>query len=401
MKLFRLTQLSPGYLLLLAGILRLGFVLFSGKLNETEYWEYGQFASQLLAGHGYCFPFTDADLKFLQDQYYPSALMPPGYVFFFLPFQLVNDVLIRNLLLFSIQIGLSLLAMHLIFRWAESRFERPAALFILALQAIYPELIYSVATIGPTIWFHLLFAGVLYCLCKKKNPLLTGLLCGILVLMRSETILPAGLLLLAEFVAGGRNTALVAVLTMILSLSPWLIRNQLQFGKPMLSASAGVNFYRGNNAGEIGDWPVQEAKLEQKLRSDPESYEHKTDSLAMAASLHWIAGNPADFLQRLPEKFLRFWWLDWPDPRTHHWLYWLPWLCCFPAGLAGLWIRSFEGRTQLMMLFLTYTFIVLVFFPQARYASLIRFFWLIPAGIGLRELWNLLFARNKFLASGS
>ena len=379
----KLISVSPKSVLLLAGLLRLAFILLSGKLYETEYWEYGEIAQQLLAGHGYSFPFTDENLNFLPDRYYPSALMPPGYVFFLLPFMLISNMVIRNLLLFLVQIAFSLLAMQLIFRWSEKRFEKPVASLILLLQAFYPELIYSVGTIGPTIIFHLLFAGILVSLSEKKHPIFTGVLAGVLVLMRSEALLPAGLLLAGTWFDGQKKAAFIASMSIFISLAPWLVRNHLQFGKPMLSASAGVNFYRGNNAGEIGDWPVQPEPLERRLRLVPENYEQQTDSLAMDSALNWISENPADYFRRLPEKFLRFWWLDWPDPRTHHWLYVIPWIFCLPLGIAGLWIRGFEGRAQLMMLFLTYTFIILVFFPQARYLTMVKFFWLIPAGNGL------------------
>jgi hypothetical protein len=395
----RLTDISPKSLLLLAGLLRLAFMLFSGKLFETEYWEYGEFAQQLLAGHGYSFPFTDASLNFLPDQYYPSALMPPAYVFFLLPFMLIKEAALRNFLLFASHTILSLLAMQLVYRWSEKQLGKPAALLILLLQAVYPEMLYAVTTVGPTIWFHLLFAALLFSVSEKKHPVLMGLMAGLLVMMRSEALLPAGLLLAGSWFSGQKKASFIAVLTLFTCLLPWLLRNQLKFGKPMLSANAGVNFYRGNNAGEIGEWPVLPEAREKELRLAPEKYEQQTDSLAMASALKWISENPAEYLRRLPEKFLRFWWLDWPDPRTRHLLYFLPWVFCLPLGIAGLWLKNFTGRPQLLMLFFTYTFIILVFFPQARYLSLIKFFWFIPAGLGIKELWTTAFPAGKFLSS--
>jgi hypothetical protein len=395
----RLSDLSPKILLLLAGLLRLGFILFSGKLNETEYWEYGEIGKQLLAGHGYSFPFVDEHLHFLPEQFYPSALMPPGYVFFLLPFLLIKETLFRNLLLFSLQTALALLAMHLVYRWSEKRFQKPAALLIMLLQAFYPEMIYAVCTIGPTVWFHLLFAGLLFGISEKKHPVLIGIMTGILVLMRSEALLPAGLLLAETYFSGQKKAALMSALTLFFCLLPWLIRNQLQFGKPLLSASSGVNFFRGNNPGQLGDWPVQTKEMALQMQTIPANYEQQSDAIAMAAAMKWISENPADFILRLPEKLMRFWWLDWPDPRTHHWLYVLPWIFCLPAGIAGLWMKNFEGRRQLLLLFLSYTGIILIFFPQARYLTLVKFFWLIPTGLGFKVLWTTAFPGSKFLSS--
>ena len=163
----------------------------------------------------------------------------------------------------------------------------------------------------------------------------------------------------------------------------------------MLSANAGVNFFRGNNAGEIGDWPVQPKETELRLRSHPSSYEQKSDSLALRSSFLWISDQPDEFLRRLPEKFVRFWWLDHSDGRTQHWLYFVPWIICLPLGLGGLMLRQFHPRGHLLVLFASYTLIVLIFFPQPRYASLIRFFWMIPAGAGLWVLLKTLVKRPQ------
>lgn len=396
----RLTNIPLRYLLLLAALIRVAFILFSGKTAEAAYWEYGQLAQQLLAGNGYSFPFTNAQLEFLPDQFYPSALMPPGYVFFLLPFMMIPDVFFRNLLLFSTQAALSVLAIFLVYRWSEKRFEKPVAVVILLLQAVYPEMIYACCTVGPTIWFHLLMAGILFHLPEKRQAVFVGILAGLLVLMRSEALLPAGLLLMVEFFRGHKKASLISGMAMLLCLSPWLIRNQVMFGKPMLSANLGVNFYRGNNSEAIGNWPVWERDVEAQLRAQPSAFEQKNDEMALSAALRWVAEHPAAFLSRMPEKFIRFWLLDWHDSRTRHWLYVLPWLLCIPLGIGGLAVKAFFGRQELLILFISYSLIVLVFFPQARYLTLVKFFWLIPAGAGLCNLWMMAYPKNKFLSSG-
>ena len=68
--------------MVLAALARFGFLFISGKLQTEDYWEYGEIAEQLLAGHGYSFPFTDEQLNFIPGHFYPTALMPPAYVFF-------------------------------------------------------------------------------------------------------------------------------------------------------------------------------------------------------------------------------------------------------------------------------------------------------------------------------
>ena len=386
--------MNPSRLLLLAALLRLAFMLLSGKLYNEEYWEYGEIGNQLLAGHGYSFPFTNDKLEFLPGQFYPSALMPPGYVFFLLPFLLISDLLLRNFLLFALQTGLSLLAMQLVYRYAKKRFGATTAMWILLLQVVYPELIYACCTVGPTICFHLLMAGILYFFSEKRQAIFVGILSGLLVLMRSEAILSIGLMLMLAFLVGERKSILISGITLLLCISPWLIRNQLVFGKPMLSASVGVNFFRGNNAGEIGDWPVLPAAEMNALKENPAHFEQAFDATSLQMATNWIQENPQKFLLRLGEKGLRFWLLDWPDPRTHSPLYWLPWLLCLPMGIMGLKQSDFRLKEPLSILFLSYTLIALIFFPQARYLSLVKFFWMIPAGTGIRFFYQKYFSAS-------
>ena len=387
-------MLSPGFakhlnfrnLMVLAALARFGFLFISGKLHTEDYWEYGEIAGQLLTGHGYSFPLTDAHLNFIPGQFYPTALMPPAYVFFLLPFLLVQDVLIRNLLLFGSQIFLSLLAIRFTYSYSSEKFGKTAALLILGFQAFYPEMIFACCTAGPTIWFHFLFAAFLFSATARKNPMLRGLIAGLLVLFRSEAILLLGLIFAFEFWKGSRKLVLISVLFMGLSLFPWLLRNQLVFGKPLLSSSVGVNFFRGNNAGLIGDWPVFSESSWNTMRANPDAFEQTLDAAALSMAVDWVKSEPSNFILRLGEKFFRFWVIDFSDVRTHSVFYWLPWLICLPAGIIGIRKMRPGISEPIVLLFLCYSLVVLIFFPQPRYLSLVKFFWLIPVGLAF-SIW--------------
>jgi len=82
----------------------------------------------------------------------------------------------------------------------------------------------------------------------------------------------------------------------------------------------------------------------------------------------------------LGEKLFRFWVIDFSDARTHSVFYWFPWLICLPAGIIGLRKIGPRISAPIVLLFLCYSLVILVFFPQPRYLSLVKFFWLIPAG---------------------
>lgn len=365
----------------------------SGQWKTHEYWEYGQIASQIQAGKGYQFPFTDAELHFQPHDTYPSALMPPGYVLWLVPFLDVAPPT-RNFILFGLQIGLSVLAMALFFGYVKKKAGPLPAVLTLSLQITSPDLLYVPSSVGPGSWFQFLVVLLLLASVRKISPwpgLGLGILAGCLVLFRSEALAIAGLL--AAGLAAKKNWSTLAAGAggLLLVLLPWLIRNQQVFGRPLLSQNAGVNFYRGHNPGEIGDWPpVWDAEY-LRLRQDRDSFEKRYDQRCMQLALDWIQENPGEELRRIPVKLFRFWAWDQTDPRSRHPVYLLLWLPVFGLGLVGLRRAWGLGFRLEIGLFLLYSALILVFFPQIRYLSLIKFFWMVPAGLGaliLVEAWK-------------
>jgi len=130
------------------------------------------------------------------------------------------------------------------------------------------------------------------------------------------------------------------------------------------------------------------------LKENPAQFEQAFDAASLQMATNWIQENPQKVILRLVEKGLRFWLLDLPDPRTHSPLYWLPWLLCLPLGIMGLKQTDFRLKEPLSILFLSYTLIALIFFPQARYLSLVKFFWMIPAGAGIRFFYQKYFSAS-------
>lgn len=367
-------------LLLLAAVLRMAAPIALGWLQEDRYWEYGLIARNLLEGKGFSFPFVDENLNFLANQTYPSALMPPGYVFFLSPFLKLDNPL-RNLLLFGVQTGLSLAAMIFLFRWVRKRSATEVALLSMAFQVFLPELILAPGTVGPTVWFHFLLGLVLQ-LRDSSCRIWAFVPAGLLVSMRSEFLLMVLLLALLDFRDRKWKPGLTLLLGSVLLLSPWLIRNQIRFGKPMLSANLGVNLYRGNNPGAIGDWPSQWNPQVLEWRKDPATYEQRFDQHAAHEAWTWMKENPGAVLRRLPEKAARFWLWDWSDPRTANWMYRGTWLLALAGGLLAVFQQNRSRYAEIWWLMAVYTLIVLVYFPQIRYGSLVRFFWMPMAAEG-------------------
>lgn len=141
--------------------------------------------------------------------------------------------------------------------------------------------------------------------------LLTGVIVGLLVLVRREALLPAALLTggigalrlklrsTTSLKAGG--TVLLAAL---LTVAPWLWRNYQVLGEPVLSSSSGINFMVGNNPLARGgytppppEWQAQYSGLDELAR----------DRKAWELSLQWVRENPPAFAQLLPAKLSYLW----------------------------------------------------------------------------------------------
>lgn len=371
-----------------AALFRFGALLFSGRLQTIEYWEYGPLAESLLAGRGYQFPFVDEQLRFTH-AWYPSALMPPGYVFFLLPFFLLPDIVWRNLLLFSTQIVLSLCSLYGLHRWVKSTLSLPVANLSVLFLAVLPEMVFAPLTVGPTVWFHLLMVLFLGLAGRQPNRFQTlalALVASTLVYFRSETLLFFGLF--AGWLVMHRKIrlAMILILGLTIMLFPWMWRNHTELGTWTLSNNLGVNVYRGNNAGALGDWPGQWWPEVVQFRQQPATYEQKYDRWALHQSLEWIQRNPRAALGRIPEKLAKFWLLDWSDPRSRSPFIWAFWLPLLAAGGVGWYRRPKTGMEPLTMLLLSYTLLMLIFFPQLRYQTMLRFFFIPFSAWGVFQL---------------
>jgi hypothetical protein len=122
-------------------------------------------------------------------------------------------------------------------------------------------------------------------------------------------------------------------------------------------------------------------------KEKPETFEIEYDAYAKKLAMDWIISNPTDWLINLPKKFIRFWFIDWPDPRTHNPFYWVPWMLSLGFGILGLWNKKCnQALSILILLMVVYSVVVLIFFPQSRYLVLIKFFFLAFSAIGIHRI---------------
>ncbi len=200
--------------------------------------------------------------------------------------------------------GPSLLAGGLLAVW-------PAAVWISG--RLLTEPLYLVLVLG--------FAAALL----SRRVLLAGVLLGGAVLTR-----PGGLLLLlpglAHLALAGprsRGAFLRLLLPALLVPLPWVARNAMVHGRPLLTTNLGVTFFGGNcDAARADPVPGRWHRPEESLVEDPPDLgyfgwsaltEAESDRRFLSLGLRWIREHPGDWIRLLGSKAVRF--FD-PDPHS-------------------------------------------------------------------------------------
>ncbi|MBS4034063.1 MAG: glycosyltransferase family 39 protein [Ignavibacterium sp.] len=374
------------FLLLLASafILRVLFSFYQ-VFNETiDTYEYGAIAQNLVQGKGYSLFYNDegqVGFKFKASAHtYQSAWMPPLYVYFLVPFYLVESDSLRLFLIFLTQSFLSILTIFFLYRLTEKTFNQASAIIASCIYAFLPEFIFASAIIGPTIFYHLLSVLIIYylLLLKRNEGLLNvatiGLLFGAILLLRSELLLFILIIISLKVYRKKYKNALIILLLTFLSILPWQIRNYLVFDKVILSTtSAGLNFYRGHNQFKIGDWkdPYTENEIKKIIKYD--NYELKANSLYFSEAIKSIKQNPFQEIKNSVIKISQLWIFNIDNKHLRNPLYIFPWLLILVFALTGL-IKYYDwNRYEEFYLFLISTTIVAVlFFVIPRYQTMFK-----------------------------
>ena len=185
------------HIIILGFLLRVLTVLFLGDFTNGYYWEYGETAKNIINGKGYSlFYIENSKLEHhYKENAKPaeSAYMPPGYVFFLLPFIWISDVVIRNALIYFLQIIIASFSIYLVYLLTLKLFNEKTALIAAFLSAVLPEFIYSVLSFTPTVIYHLLILYLLILLLSFKRIrtcyLYIAFLIALTIYFRSEFFL--------------------------------------------------------------------------------------------------------------------------------------------------------------------------------------------------------------------
>jgi 4-amino-4-deoxy-L-arabinose transferase-like glycosyltransferase len=301
------------------------------KSGETDSW--WMIALNLIHGQGYSLCLT---------QYFPfcgpsnqlTAMREPFPVLLFtLVAWLGRDSLwIAEILEAIIYLAIIPSIYYLTREWADSR-SAVIASFLWAIYLPVLELIPQVS--GDLLAALCTTIGILFTLRARKTQrtldwLMTGIFLGLAVLSRSATLVIALLVIGVQMIESWhqqlrakdmiRPAVLVSSL-LILLMAPWLIRNQLSLGKPVIGSSlTGYNLYRHNYMIDkshyfryVGPEEGQQA-IEDLVSSRPDlrgdENEAEMDLIYRNEALRIIKAHPAQYILLSAYRFFPLW-FDW------------------------------------------------------------------------------------------
>ena len=198
---------------------------------QSDAGQYHDLATNLASGRGF-------SLYFPQLAMHPTAFRPPLYpaVLGFVYWLFGPSIVAGRLLNMTIGVVVVLLAAMVATRLANVR----AGLLAGFCVACYPPLIANDVTLLSEPLSLGLLLGLVLAL-SERRVLLGGALCGLLVLTRpsAQGIALVALLWVLTQVGWRRSLGFLAVTALV--VTPWLVRNWIQLGSPILVTSNGFN----------------------------------------------------------------------------------------------------------------------------------------------------------------
>jgi hypothetical protein len=139
---------------------------------------------------------------------------------------------------------------------------------------------------------------------------------GIGALHRPTILIIAPILIFHVFITGQNKefrtilqTTLLILLGAIIIISPWTLRNYLEFGEFIpISSNGGVNFWIGNNPQATGEI-IHPIDLNRELFDSTQNLsEGERDRFFFRQGLLFIRNNPSKFFRLLGNKTIYFFW---------------------------------------------------------------------------------------------
>lgn len=356
-------------------------------LSDAAHYEL--IARNLASGDGFSHPFPALEP-------HPTAFRPPLFplllgAVYFVTWPAVGIAQLLNLVL-----GCAVVA--LTFLLVQDVAGRRAALFAGVLAAVYPPLVANdVVPLAESLALVLLLA--LGLAVRHGAYAWAGVLAGLLVLTRTSA--QAVVLIVAVWIGvrlGVRRAAVTVVLAAVVVV-PWVVRNDIQVGAPVLVTSNGFNLaaVHSQEAEDTGHFvdPVYDPRFEafRLYQFDEVEWDRKLTEHAM----DHIREDPLSVVSVMWRNVFGLFDLDpglndWPeeqDGRNHGFrtamlpLYW----AVSAVGLVGLWRTRRDPTVQFLAVLVAYFVVLsLVFVAPPRLRVPFDLLCVIGAGIVLSRL---------------
>jgi hypothetical protein len=169
------------------------------------------------------------------------------------------------------------------------------------------------------------------------------------------------------------NLSAKVFITVIILIIPWTIRNYIIFDEVIpLSTSFGLNLFRGNNAEGIGSWGDDETEAKISVLG-MDNLELKVNKIYQDKALLYLKENPLKVLTNTFVKLFYFWVYYPNDQRSLNPIYLIPSILLLILFLYGI-VSSFDWQKYqyVYLFFLFSSIIVMIFFPMARYQTMMK-----------------------------
>ena len=345
----------------------------------------------------------------------PSVYMPPLYAYFVYYISILNFnefVTVKIILIF--QCILSGISIIYFFKILKKFFNEKISLYFSLIYFLYPLNFYSATQISSVSIQVSLFIFFLYFYLKAVNHtdfFLLGLFSGLMTLIRGEFWLLLIILFLFKIFKKNfsPNNFCITLISIFIIITPYLIRNYINFNQIILTKSSGYNLWRGNSKTFNINGEHQDTKqitdfkfeLQKKLieRNQLNKYEILIDEYYLSVAQENILKEPTKYLIHYFKKAFAFIFFN-PFsnyPNYYNPLVFIPEIIISIIAAIGFFRNLFSTQRNLEIILITmyYLSLIPIFFVLPRYKLFVLPLYFIFAAYFLTFLSNKIFSKKQ------
>ena len=307
----------------------------------------------------------------------PNLWMPPLYayyiyIFSFFGLESQNYVL---LVLFS-QVLLASISVAVFYKINTLFFSKKLSFYSSLLYSLFPLHLYAcgqISSISLQVFLLILFFYFFFQVVKKKNfssIALFSFITGLLILLRGEfgIISILSILYLFLFFKIPIKKVLLIFLITLVTISPYLIRNYLIFGKITIVETSGYNLWKGNHPNAMKNSRVEGAEMVdenlQKLNDAiprDKFYRINRDKLFLDQAIKNITKEPIGYLIFFVKKVISMLFIVIGSMDSRYWnpLHYLPVLLLGVTSLIGIVLSDKKSYKFNYLIFIFFVNIVI------------------------------------------